>query len=95
MTMSLTIVNTSNWDGEDYIVTEPATADSPARAKTIKPGERTVVSPRDDGTNEFVITATVKEDKKPFVVPVMKKDGTMGTAQTWPEVIVKFREPKE
>ena len=93
MTMSLTIVNTSNWQGEDYIVTEPATADTPVRAKTIKPGERTVVTPGEGGS-EYIVTA-VRANEKPFVAPMMKKNGTLGTGRTWPEVTVKFPEPKE
>lgn len=80
MTMSLTIVNTSNWDGESYII----------NGQRIKPGEFIVLHPGGDGTVDLPIEA-IHEDEKPFYVPCVK-EGKLTYKQTWPEVTVTFRE---
>ena len=78
MTRSLTIVNTSNWDGEDYDV---LTRDG---WKTIKPGELVVAYPDnfEDQDANSVHVRTCRIPSKPFCL-----NGT----QVMPRVNVGFK----
>ena len=62
MTMSLTLVNTSNWDNEDYLV-EHASIYSEGK-QVIKPGETVVVYPHKD--MDPVKVTPQKEGEAPF-----------------------------
>ena len=60
MTRSMVFTNTSNWDGEDYVLREwdggTVGYDQKARALTevtLKPGETTVVYPREGDAYSF------------------------------------------
>ena len=57
MTRSLRIVNTSNWDNEDYELT---IGDQPA--KTIKPGQTEYISRFDDDGQLTVVIKAVARD---------------------------------
>ena len=60
--MSLTLVNTSNWDNEDYLVEHDSIY--PGKETVIKPGETVVVYPWKDG--DPVKVTPKKEDETPF-----------------------------
>ena len=49
MTRSITIVNTSNWDGEDYRIDPQDGYNKPV---TLKPGESCQVFPKADGEQQ-------------------------------------------
>ena len=70
MTRSVTIVNTSNWDGEDYIVRTrfrhpggDALNDHPWEEKTLTPGESMTFSPE---AREHEFRSTNSKDPEPF-----------------------------
>ena len=76
MTMSVTIVNTSNWDGEDIEV---------GAGRRLKPGEQVSSSLEhvDGAENTFIITSRPAADVKPF------QDGD--GHQKLPHVAVTFK----
>ena len=75
MTMSLTLVNTSNWDNEDYEVT-----DRHGDVTIIKPGESVIVYPSED--EPTVKAIPYHDNKEPF---------HMNGKQVWPVVSVGFK----
>lgn len=89
MTRSVTIVNTSNWDNEDYIITRKRTMDSDPETTTLKPGESLTISPGDKEV--FGIEKSVPEGKepKPFSAPKVVGQRTK-TVQLIPKVKVEF-----
>ena len=74
MTMSLTLVNTSNWDNENYEVT-----DKYGNSVTIKPGESIVLYP--DEAMPEIRAVPLKKDEKPF---------EMNGKQMMPRVYIGF-----
>ena len=62
MTQSLTIVNTSNWDGEDYLINQDGYG---PLAVTLKPGESEVVYPK-EGYRLTVTPVTSLPAAEPF-----------------------------
>ena len=60
MTMSLTLVNTSNWDGEDYQVT-----DENSEIHTIKPGEKVTFNPHKEVN---ILVSPIKDKEIPFMM---------------------------
>ena len=93
MAMSLTLVNTSNWENEKYIVTDPKggwdknTGKPIPQATTLKPGESMMIYPDKVGTG-YAITA-VQENEKPFYTPAVEF-GKMVQKQVMPKVTVTF-----
>ena len=96
MTMSLTLVNTSNWEHEEYVIEGGKIAyianGQLVDTVRLKPGEKVVIYPDKEPGTAMRITA-IQEDETPFYAPCINKDGTLGKGQTWPEVSVTFREP--
>lgn len=92
MTMSLTLVNTSNWDGEEYIVKDAnggwADGKRAELVKTIKPGESMVVYPDKDGGTNYKVEA-VQYDERPFYIPEMQ-GVRLGKKQVQPKLTVTF-----
>ena len=74
MTMQATIVNTSNWDGEDILVD----------GKRLKPGESTSLGLEHmDGAEKRVpIVSRPAEQTEPFYFK------GLGSEQVWPKVTV-------
>ena len=79
MTRSITIVNTSNWDGEDYKViskdNRPVEHPMPDQVVILKPGDQTVIYP---DTHNIVFEKLESKEPEPF-----RQNGD----QTFPEVI--------
>lgn len=90
MTRSLTIVNSSNWEHEDYEFSIPITNPTagPAKYKTVrlKPGEYIAYCPV---TKTFTVSGEEKQDEKP--VPFYVN----GEGQVMPIVRVGFSGGKE
>ena len=82
MTRSVTIVNTSNWDGEDYeIITKAKGSDEEWLRHYLKPGESCKVVP---GVMDIEFRpAGMREDARPFHLVV----GTRSDRQVFPFVI--------
>ena len=81
MTRSVTIVNTSNWDGEDWVVKERFKGNGdpgPWNEATIKPGE-SVHSMLGSPNWEVEIEATESKVPKPFDLS--------GRGQVFPQVM--------
>ena len=78
MTMSLTLVNTSNWDKEDYVVT-----DKEGNTAVLKPGDTYMVYPSEGLPT--ISAVPKKKDETPFM---------MNGKQMWPVVSVGFEGTK-
>lgn len=80
MTRSITIVNTSNWANEDYVVRQRSTysPDIEPVETRIAPGEMVTFCP-DNYDVEFEAVADVKEE------PFLQRGG--GQQQVWPHVV--------
>ena len=83
MTRSVTIVNTSNWDGEDWVVKERFRGSGnsdpgPWNETIIKPGENTH-SMLGSSNWEVKIEATESKEPKPFDLS--------GRGQVFPQVV--------
>ena len=97
MTRSITIVNTSNWDGEDYLIGIPGSKDS----VRVRPGESVRFTPSLDlqGANGSCSGIALREDEAgvpvPFEVDTVEEDyakwpktGYRKRKQVFPEVRV-------
>lgn len=92
MTRSVTIVNTSNWEHEDYIVrasrqeTEPHSEEyRRPEGQRLKPGESVTVFPRENET--FAIDAVEDEKPEPFYAPTVE-GRKLARSQVLPKVTV-------
>ena len=79
MTRQVTIVNTSNWDGEDWIVSLHQKGTGNVERTTLKPGEQTDFNPEYE---EVSFEAT--ESKTPEPVSLT------GKGQVFPQVLAYF-----
>ena len=84
MTRSLTVTNTSNWDGEDYRV--PVPHGEPAY---LKPGDSICFTPPDGWTPGPIQEAQSKKPV-PFLVPAVNSGGKRRDLQVMPDVRVVF-----
>ena len=80
MTHSLKMVNTSNWDGENFLVT------TPRGTAVLRPGQAVDVSHGED------VTVEVKnvDRKNPPTEPFYVKAGDKDIGQTWPIMHVEW-----
>ena len=95
MTRSVTIVNTSNWDGEDYEIVERH-AGAPHAKETVtrlRPGERVMVNP-DYNDIEFRAVGYSDQRAQPFYLTGIKHARTKdklgvssGYGQVYPFVL--------
>ena len=96
MTRSITIVNSSNWDGEDYIVRSSLEYDFPAgyrpaeyteEGRRLQPGESFTFTPK---SSEDVLNFEPNNSKeiKPFYKPVIDSNKKLGRTQVLPVVRV-------
>ena len=87
MTRSVTITNTSNWDGEDYIFPDPY-----GKIVRIRPGESNTFTPPAD----YALTFEEAEGKtpEPFMAPG-EKSGKRADKQVMPHVRVVFESGEE
>ena len=88
MTRSVTIVNTSNWDNEDYIVKKEGW-DGSEEEICLRPGESATFTPKDG--KPVVLAESVPEGKEP--IPFYRqasKNGKRDDEQVWPCVEVTF-----
>ena len=81
MTKSITVVNTSNWDGEDVELelTQGGTP-TPSRLHNLQPGEKVQIS-LEGGNKDILVRSNSKEETKPFV---------LSGKQVYPQVSVGF-----
>ena len=96
MTRSITIVNTSNWDGEDYLIEIPGSKDS----VRVRPGESVSFTPSLDlqGANGSCSGIALREDEGKTPTPFEQdtvveeaswpKSGTRKRKQVYPKVRV-------
>ena len=83
MTRSITIVNTSNWDGEDYLI-DPQ--DGYNKPMALKPGELCQVYPKENGEQQPVVTPVTPRGKPaPFALK------GIDSRQVVPRIEVAFR----
>ena len=92
MTRSVTIVNTSNWDGEDWevVAKNPNNPDADPEVTRIRPGESCMVNPAyedvsfravDDGNKPFHLTGVERDHKTPNIGRIS------GRGQVFPFVV--------
>ena len=95
MTRSVTIVNTSNWEHEDYVVRSSIQADNPhsivdatrtPEGARLKAGERLIVHPREG--ESFSIEAVEDRKAEPFHSPEINASGKLVAKQVIPKVTV-------
>ena len=89
MTRSVTVVNTSNWDGEDYIVKRVG-FDNKLEETRLRPGEYFRFAPR-DGQSVTLVEAS-DGGPVPFSAAQVKGGdvGKRADEQVWPRVKVEF-----
>lgn len=88
MTRSVTIVNTSNWDNEDYMV-EKLSFDNKREKIRLRPGEMVTFTPKNG--EDVRITESVPEGKE--IEPIYRtatRAGKRDDGQVWPCVEVTF-----
>ena len=85
MTKSLTIINTSNWDGEDYAVVLENKTNNHTTCHILKPCDKVVVLPSQE------IKATYSISKEEQSKPFKDEDGH----QVLPYVDVEMRRPNQ
>ena len=84
MTRSITIVNTSNWDGEDYEFEITKTTENTGEKHTVslKPGEKHILSPYAYQETTIAVKATESKKPEPFY---------LNGRQVLPDVAVGFK----
>ena len=84
MTRSITIVNTSNWDGEDYLIEIPGSKES----VRVRPGESVSFTPSLDlqAANGSCSGIALREDEAGVPVPFEQDTVEVFEGGKWPKV---------
>ena len=91
MTRSITIVNTSNWDGEDYLIGIPGLEDS----IRMRPGESVEFTPTQvmQGGALSTVCKPVQLDAVEGKTPTPFEEDTIETRESsWPKIGTRRRE---
>ena len=87
MTRSITIVNNSNWDGEDYVLKSNVEFGPGEMEVTLKPGEMRTLTPRKG--QEISFDAVDSKEPEPFYKPIIEEN-RLGRKQILPRVKVSL-----